>query len=95
MSLKHAVERLYGEVSIDSGPLSNKLTAYADLLAAQGALSAALTYLGKKNLANKTNPRFFVVPGEPKMLKRMVSEAFWKPDGRLICLTSKGKVNGT
>ena len=47
MSLKHAVEYSYGEVNINSGPLSTKLTAYADMLAAQGALSAALTYLGK------------------------------------------------
>ena len=46
MSLKSALERLYGSVNINSGPLSEKLTQYASLLAAQGALSAALGYLG-------------------------------------------------
>ena len=61
MSLKFSVERLYGEVTIDSGPLSNKLTAYADLLAAQGALSAALTYLGKEKSTHTHTHRHRVV----------------------------------
>jgi protein transport protein SEC31 len=53
MSLKASVERQYGqEISIggvggeQQGRLSRKLTEYANLLAAQGALSAALSYLG-------------------------------------------------
>lgn len=46
MTLKNAIEQIYGQVNISSGPLSAKLIQYANLLAAQGALSAALGYLG-------------------------------------------------
>jgi hypothetical protein len=47
MSLKFAVEQTFGhEVNIASGQLSAKLSQYANLLASQGALSAALSYLG-------------------------------------------------
>ena len=51
MSVKSAVERQYGqEVSIGGGGglnrLGSKLSEYASLLAAQGALNAAMTYLG-------------------------------------------------
>eukprot|EP00095_Tigriopus_kingsejongensis_P008051 maker-scaffold201_size263271-snap-gene-1.32 protein:Tk08051 transcript:maker-scaffold201_size263271-snap-gene-1.32-mRNA-1 annotation:"hypothetical protein CAPTEDRAFT_20326" len=49
MTLKNAIERIYGQVNIDSGPLSAKLTQYANLLAAQGALSAAQGYLGESD----------------------------------------------
>ena len=48
MSLKSSVEQQYGvEVALaGDGPLAEKMTQYAGLLAAQGALSAALAYLG-------------------------------------------------
>ena len=47
MSLKFAVEQATGRAKdFETGPLSTKLTQYASLLAAQGALSAAATYLG-------------------------------------------------
>ena len=49
MSVKSAVERQFGqEISIGGGQnrLASKLSEYANLLAAQGALDAAMTYLG-------------------------------------------------
>ena len=49
MSVKSAIERQFGqEVSIGGGQnrLAAKLSEYANLLAAQGALDAAMTYLG-------------------------------------------------
>lgn len=51
MTLKSAAERLSGGQSfeISTGSLSLQLTKYANILAAQGALSAALTYLGQSN----------------------------------------------
>ena len=50
MTLKSAAERLTGQaIEINTGPLSSQLTKYASILAAQGALSAALSYLGQSN----------------------------------------------
>ena len=50
MTLKYAAERMTGQaLEIHSGALSTQLTKYANILAAQGALSAALTYLGQSN----------------------------------------------
>lgn len=52
MTLKSAAERLSGggsQLEINTGSLSVQLTKYANILAAQGALSAALTYLGQSN----------------------------------------------
>ena len=49
MSVKSAVERQFGqEISIGGGQnrLASKLSEYANLLASQGALDAAMTYLG-------------------------------------------------
>lgn len=46
MSLKFAVEQNQGyPVEMSSGPLTDKLSQYASLLASQGALAAASTYL--------------------------------------------------
>ena len=46
MSLKFAVEQNQGyPVEMSSGPLTDKLSQYASLLASQGALAAAATYL--------------------------------------------------
>ncbi len=49
MSLKFAIEHIAGgsEIDLSSGPAATKLTDYANLLASQGALRAALAYLGK------------------------------------------------
>ena len=45
MTLKYAAERMTGQaVEVNTGALSEQLTKYASILAAQGALSAALTY---------------------------------------------------
>lgn len=50
MTLKSAAETMSGQaIEINSGPLSSQLTKYASILAAQGALSAALNYLGQSN----------------------------------------------
>ena len=50
MTLKSSAERLTGQaIEINTGPLSAQLTKYANILAAQGALSAALNYLGQSN----------------------------------------------
>ena len=50
MTLKYAAERMTGRaVEVNTGALSEQLTKYASILAAQGALSAALTYLGQSN----------------------------------------------
>ena len=50
MTLKYAAERMTGQaVEVNTGALSEQLTKYASILAAQGALSAALTYLGQSN----------------------------------------------
>ena len=46
MTLKMAIERMFGEFDISSGALSEELSQYANVLAAQGAMSAALSYLG-------------------------------------------------
>jgi len=46
MSLKFAVEQNLGySVEMSPGPLTDKLSQYASLLASQGALMAASTYL--------------------------------------------------
>ena len=46
MSLKFAVEQNQGfPVEMGTGPLTDRLSQYASLLASQGALRAALTYL--------------------------------------------------
>ncbi len=58
MALKSAYERMSGQaLEINSGPLSTQLTKYANVLAAQGALSAALTYLGDSNEESINNLR--------------------------------------
>ena len=50
MTLKSAAERVTSQaIEVNKGPLSEQLTKYANILAAQGALSAALTYLGQSN----------------------------------------------
>lgn len=51
MSLKFAIEHIAGgsEIDLSSGPAATKLTDYANLLASQGALRAALAYLGKSD----------------------------------------------
>ena len=50
MALKSAAEFASGApVEVNKGPLSAQLTKYAGILASQGALSAALTYLGQSN----------------------------------------------
>lgn len=51
MTLKSAAERLSGgnAVEINTGPMSARLTQYASILCAQGALTAALSYLGQSN----------------------------------------------
>jgi hypothetical protein len=46
MTLKHAFSGRREAAFSAGGPLSTKLTQYATLLASQGALSAALCYLG-------------------------------------------------
>ena len=49
MTLKYAAERMTGQaMEVNTGALSEQLTRYANILAAQGALSAAMTYLGKE-----------------------------------------------
>ena len=54
MTLKYAAERMTGQaVEVNTGALSEQLTKYASILAAQGALSAALTYLGQSNEVRK------------------------------------------
>ena len=54
MTLKFAAERMTGQaVEVNTGALSEQLTKYASILAAQGALSAALTYLGQSNEVRK------------------------------------------
>ena len=46
MSLKFAVEHNQGfPVEMGTGPLTDRLSQYASLLASQGALAAASTYL--------------------------------------------------
>jgi|LakMenEpi03Aug12_release.lakeMendotaPanAssembly.Ray.scaffolds.fasta_scaffold3139143_1 hypothetical protein len=46
MSLKFAIEQNRGfSVEMGTGPLTDKLSQYASLLASQGALNAASTYL--------------------------------------------------
>ena len=50
MTLKAAAERLNAvPIEVHQGPLADQLTKYANILASQGALSAALTYLGQSN----------------------------------------------
>jgi hypothetical protein len=54
MSLKFAVEQNQGyPVEMSSGPLTEKLSQYASLLASQGALVAASTYLVRAFLSYK------------------------------------------
>ena len=49
MSLKFAVEQNLGySVEMATGPLAEKLSQYASLLASQGALVAASTYLVRR-----------------------------------------------
>ena len=49
MSLKFAVEQNLGySVEMATGPLTEKLSQYASLLASQGALVAASTYLVRR-----------------------------------------------
>ncbi|KAM6951508.1 protein transport protein Sec31A [Aplochiton taeniatus] len=45
MILRKSIERLRGEVSVQSPVLAEKLTHYAGLLASQGSLATAMTYL--------------------------------------------------
>ena len=50
MTLKAAAERMNAvPVEVHQGPLAVQLANYANILASQGALSAALTYLGQSN----------------------------------------------
>ena len=50
MTLKAAAERMNAvPAEVHQGPLAVQLTNYANILASQGALSAALTYLGQSN----------------------------------------------
>ncbi len=47
MILRKAVETVRGEaLEVSSGPLAQKLSQYAELLAAQGSLQTAINYLG-------------------------------------------------
>ena len=50
MVLRKAVELVKGMPDdVSGGPLAQKLSQYADLLAAQGSLSTAMNYLGSSN----------------------------------------------
>ena len=62
MTLKYAAERMTGQaVEVNTGALSEQLTKYASILAAQGALSAALTYLGQSNEVRNPVYRFIKI----------------------------------